>query len=286
MLQRLKYSDVSSDQTQFFLTRTEEFEGEKLKTVNLGLGKLPAQTTNKEFASYFHQNLMTEPRYIQANVNSPEIFESFNYLSSWADGFKQFEQLCKAIYFMNDTKIQPEYRDLSVGASSASYGLPPGYMCVTSDNALGCAQGLIRELAHLKLRLMGIDEKSQDSPIFINPKVKKDDPCLRDIMLNSVNQMFHEFYTGIHLLELSLSIYKTKLSSFEREQVEQLMSKNVIRMSKGVFELLPNIAYPAEFGPFMENVKKWSLDLIQQTIATLKETEYRLFNLERECNSF
>lgn len=281
---RVHCPDVSNEHTERFLSTMKTLENTEIMTNSIGFSKLPFQKSFKQLVTRFDQGLMREPRYKEADASNLEILEAFNYLSCWSDGFNQFEQLTQAVGIFNDTAVQEEYRDLAVGSTSASYGLPSGYMCVTVDNGLGCAQAMIHELAHQKLRLMGIDEKSPISPFCSGSEIKKVNSILDSRIHCFVNKAFHDLYAYMHILELDLNIYRNELPDDVKENVQQLLSKNVIRVSSGVSELLPKLEYTPEWEKIMNEIQSWGLGLVDEVVEVLKATPYRMYNIERKLN--
>ena len=179
----------------------------------------------------FQQSVMPSPRYEPAkskDINSEEILRHLDY---WPAIRTQISELVSVIFPFRDTQIQTQFSELAVGSSSSSLELPFGYMCITVDNALGAAQAIVHELAHQKLRLLGIIENEEQF-------VEEDEhhPIGLPSMFNNAirvnaSDAIHDLYSFTHLAQLNLYWVTGFSHKVTLEHAQQLLLKNLIRIS-------------------------------------------------------
>lgn len=227
------------------------------------------------FVSYITQDNMRLPRYKNAALKHPNIEASKRYLKSWPDIYTQIKRLIKVLHPLCDTSIQEEYKELAVGSTSYSDGLPSGYVCTTVDDPLGLAIALVHETAHHKLRSLGIFEDYAErlitngkEELFLSPGDYRKKTL--------VSAVYHDLYTYAHILYLCLKLLESSLDDAIGNCVYQLMTKNFIRVEFAYSQLTKKLKTDKDGELFVGSFMKWVECIINESIRVLRGSEYAI----------
>ena len=225
---------------------------------------------------YFEQNIMTPPRYKKPN-DFTNLNEGIKYLESWDEVYGQFKKITKCIHPLVDTEIQEEYLDLAIGSSSFSQSLPFGYICATVDNSIGFAQALVHEMAHHKLRTIGIYETNADG-VILNPKERKFRSPINMYYQDLITNIFHDLYTYNHIVNLDIKLIAKENSPDTKDTLLQLLAKNFIKLEFAFNEIKDEIIFDKDLIPFWHGVSEWVEDTINLSKSILANSVYKNYS--------
>lgn len=218
---------------------------------------------------YFEQDIMNPPRYQKAFACAEVFRQAEHYLQAWPEMYEQIKILVKVIQPFYDTTIHPKHIEFAVGSSSSSIGLPLGYICLTVDNPIGVAQAIVHELAHQKIRAIGIIENNTDA-IFSNAPYVSAPLNINQRVLPAA--AFHDIYTFTHILQLNISMASLSLSAIEKDHLYQLLLKNSIRIEHALYYLTEEIRTITYYKTFYEKLISWMKKCVQDTKRILSES--------------
>jgi HEXXH motif-containing protein len=215
---------------------------------------------------------LINPRIVPAALDHPNLPVAAGLLARWPAAYAQFKKLVDTVYPYTDP-LQSRQGALSFGSSSHSYEKDFGSVHVTVDSALGTAQALIHEMAHHKLRGLGISIETADRLITNSPSQKFESPIRKD-RTRPMTAVFHAQYSFIHVTALDLHMLAMAENDLERNRILMLLARNVPRMQAGYIEIERNIENDEAGGLFVDAFMQWSKDVLLNGQAELDVNGY------------
>lgn len=222
---------------------------------------------------YLDQPEMSPPRYQPAPPDHPNLLKAVEYLRRWPAVYEQFKSLIDTVHPCLDANIKPEHRELIVGSSSHSHEHWFGTLCVTADHAVGCAQGLVHEMAHQKLRALGVSLEQADRLITNDPASLYPSP-IRLGRQRPMTAVLHAEYSFIHVTELDIRMLESEDDEETRQQMLQLLMRNVVRMEAGYDTLARHVETDASGSVFIEAFLTWAGSAINRAYTILGGNGY------------
>lgn len=236
-------------------------------------GECPTLCDGAVSVRYLDQLEMSPPRFRPAQADHPNLLMAVEYLRRWPAVYEQFKAIIDTIHPCLDAGIKPEHRKLCIGSSSHSHEQWFGTLCVTADHAVGCAQGLVKEMAHQKLRALGVSQERAWRLITNDPAALYPSPIGRGRQ-RPMTAVLHAEYAFIHVTELDICMLERETDGEVREQMLQLLMRNVVRMEDGYGTLAQHVATDTEGQLFMEVFLVWARSAIERAYTLLDENGY------------
>lgn len=215
--------------------------------------------------------LMTD-RILPARIDHPNIAAGAAFLARWPEAYSQFRRLIDTVYPYTDP-AQARQGEFALGSSSHSYEEDFGSILATVDNALGFAQALIHEMAHQKLRALGVSFEAADRLITNDPAERFDSPIRKD-QTRPMTAVFHAQYSFIHVTALDLHMLAAAKDERERQCILMLLARNVPRMQAGHKEVAQYIRTDEAGHSFVDAFMEWSGNVLQRGQAELDASGY------------
>jgi HEXXH motif-containing protein len=209
---------------------------------------------------------------VPAPLDHPNLSIGAAYLARWPEAYAQFVRLVDTVYPYTEPE-QARHGELALGSSSHSYEEDFGSVHATVDNALGFAQALIHEMAHQKLRALGVSFEAAHRLIANDPSERFDSPIRKDIT-RPMTAVFHAQYSFIHVTALDLHMLAAAKGERERQYILMLLARNVPRMQAGHREVAQHIKADAGGRLFVDTFLDWSHDVVQRGQAELDANGY------------
>ncbi len=215
--------------------------------------------------------LMTD-KILPAGLDHANLAAGAALLARWPTAYAQFRRLVDTVYPYTDPQ-QARMGEAALGSSSHSYEEDFGSIHATVDNALGFAQALIHEMAHQKLRALGVSIETADR-IIANDPSQRFESAIRKDQMRPMTAVFHAQYSFIHVTALDLYMLAASQSERERQYILMLLARNVPRMQEGYEEVSRHIETDAAGRLFVDAFMKWSADILQCGHAELNASGY------------
>jgi HEXXH motif-containing protein len=186
-------------------------------------------------------------------VDHPHIRRAEELLEVWPEVWRQFQRQIVAFYPLR-------FRGSLRGPGSASHGFSsmPGTLCATVDHPLGLAQALVHELAHDKLRALGVDLESATALICNDPRALYASPVVTTEP-RPMTAVFHAEYSFIHVTELDIRLYEARdRFDFDLGELLDLLERNVVRMEAGYDVVERNIEVDEAGATFVAAFLRWA----------------------------
>ena len=205
---------------------------------------------------------LTPPRYAPASPTHPNLAAAEKLLEAWPDIAVQFPQLIDTIQPWTDTTMTPEYWLSVPGSSSHSLEDEFGIIMATVDSPIGLAQALVHEMAHHKLRALGVSLLQASRLVTNNPE----DLFVSPIIVNRRRPMtavLHAQYSFIHVTALDVALYDAPdAPEDQKRHAIYLLARNVPRMEAGFEEIEAHVETDAEGAAFVAAFMSWSLAVL------------------------
>ncbi len=217
------------------------------------------------------RGLMTD-KIVPAPLDHPNLAIGAAFLARWPAAYAQFARLVDTVYPYVDP-AQASMGEAALGSSSHSYEDQFGSIHATVDNALGFAQAMIHEMAHQKLRALGVAVESADRLVANDPSERFDSPIRKD-QTRPMTAVLHAQYSFIHVTALDLHMLAAANGKRERQFILMLLARNVPRMQAGYQEVAQNIRTDEPGRLFVDAFMDWSRDVLQRGQAELNNNGY------------
>jgi HEXXH motif-containing protein len=217
------------------------------------------------------RGLMSD-KIVPAQLDHPNLAIGAAFLARWPAAYAQFARLVDTVYPYVDP-AQASMGEAALGSSSHSYEDQFGSIHATVDNALGFAQAMIHEMAHQKLRALGVAVESADRLVANDPSERFDSPIRKD-QTRPMTAVLHAQYSFIYVTALDLHMLAGADGERERQCILMLLARNVPRMQAGYQEVARNILTDEAGRLFVDAFMDWSRDVLQRGQAELDKNGY------------
>lgn len=219
------------------------------------------------------QRELAPPRFALAPPDHPNLANALAYLRRWPEAYAQFLALIDSVHACVDPAIPAETLAVTTGSCSHSHEWWFGTICVTVDHAVGCAQAFVHEMAHQKLRALGVSVESawrlvanDPAELFLSP--------IRIGVARPMTAVLHAQYSFIYVVELDLRMLAGETDPVVRDQILQLLLRNVVRMEAGYETLARNVRTDAFGAAFVDAFLQWARRAIDRGYDALNENGY------------
>ena len=213
------------------------------------------------------------PPLAPAAADHPNLAAAEAILALWPEGAAQFPELVDTIQPWHDPRLPPEGPAVP-GSSSHSEESEFGIVMVTVDSPFGLAQAMVNEMAHHKLRALGVSLLRADRLVTNDPESLYASPINTDRRW-PMTATLHAQYSFIHVTALDVAVYgRTAASDPLHAEALYLLARNVPRMEAGRDELAAHLRTDAAGAIFAAAFAEWSDEVIGAGRRILDEAGY------------
>lgn len=234
---------------------------------------LPTIAGTEVAVRYLDQRDLPAPRFLPAPADHPNLRKALDYLQRWPAAYEQFLALIDSVHPCVDSTIHPSMREMLSGSCSHSHEWWFGTVCVTVDHPIGCAQAIVHEMAHQKLRALGVSVEEAWRLVANEPTELFPSP-IRIGVNRPMTAVLHAQYSFIYIVELDLRMLEGESDPAVRDHILQLLMRNVVRMEAGYETLARNIRTDSSGAPFIEAFLAWARRAIERGYAVLNANGY------------
>lgn len=210
-------------------------------------------------------------KHVNGALDHPHIALAAEYVRRWPTVFTQFRTLMDSFHPMIDLDVPPEKFGTVLGSSSHSEEWMFGTMYGTFHDPLGLAQAFVHEMAHQKLRALGVSFETttglitnRADELFVSP-IRKDQP-------RPMSAVFHAEYSFIYVTALDIRMIEAEGDARNRAALLALLARNVARMEEGLRVIRQHIKVDADGRHFVSGFFDWAESTIARGNAILKAT--------------
>lgn len=207
-----------------------------------------------------------------ADPAHPNLRRAAGLLARWPEAYEQFKGLIDTVFTYSD-RTQARLGSMACGSSSHSYEQDFGSVLATVDDPFGLAQALVHEMAHQKLRAMGVSIETADRLITNPPEQRFVSPIRKD-KARPMTAVFHAQYSFIHVTALDLHMLSKAEDAFEQTRALMLLARNVPRMKSGHDEIVAHVKTDDAGSIFVRSFLAWSSTVVEDGQKTLDSHGY------------
>lgn len=191
-----------------------------------------------------------------APADSPEIDQAERLVRRWPAAYRQFQELVRVFYPMRADAWELDGRT-RMGSASHAFESHVGSLCATVGDPVGLAQALVHEMAHTKLRCLGIWLESAERLILNDPHELFESPVRKD-KPRPMTAVLHAEVSFVHVTHLDLVLLADEDDAELRRHVLALLGRNVPRIAEGFDTLRRHVRVDADGRRFVDAVLAWT----------------------------
>jgi HEXXH motif-containing protein len=176
--------------------------------------------------------LLPAPRFAPVEDVHPNFRTALDYVARWPVANAQWPSIVHTVQCYTDTSIPPAERDTRLGSASHSVNERFGVIGLTIDSPLNTAQAVVHEMAHHKLRAMGIANEDAIRIVANPPQDLFPSPVVVE-QPRPMTAVLHAEYSFIHVTQLDLMMLECEADDKSRANMLALLARNVPRMEAG-----------------------------------------------------
>jgi HEXXH motif-containing protein len=200
---------------------------------------------------------MLAERYPDGPVDHPNVRMAAEHVRTWPVAFAQCQRLLEAIHPAIDPQIPLVSGEIYRGSLCHSYERLFGTMWATIFCPYGLAEAIVHELAHQKLRVLGVSFESSTAIVGNDPSSLYDSPIIKD-RLRPMTAVLHAQYSYVHVTALDVAMMSAERDSSRREVLATVLARNLARIEEG-YQTLQKHLIPGEHGrEFIHGLFVWT----------------------------
>jgi len=212
---------------------------------------------------YFNQFVPGYPRNDHGRLDHPNIWAAADYVRRWPQAYLQFRRLMDSFHPMIDRNVPESEYNIRLGSNSHSDEPMFGAMYASYFDPLGTAEAMVHEMAHNKLRGLGVYVEWAQRIITNPPDELFESPIRKDV-LRPMTAVLHAQYSFIHVTQLDLKMIAAETDETMIPKMLFLLAANVPRMEEGFDEMRRNAKLDATGELFMDAFNRWSDKVIEE----------------------
>ncbi len=217
---------------------------------------------------------LAPPRYAPAAPDHAHLARAAAYVGHWPEMARQFPALTDTVQPWSDTSVPAELWLQVPGSSSHSEEHEFGVVMVTIDSPIATAQAMVHEMAHHKLRALGVSLLGASRLVANDPADLFVSPIITD-RRRPMTAVLHAQYSFIHVTALDVAIYDAAEEDQQlADQAVFLLARNVPRMERGYEEISRHICTDEAGAAFVDAFMAWSARVLARGREILDENGY------------
>jgi prolyl 4-hydroxylase len=203
--------------------------------------------------------------YLDAPADHSNIGLAAEYIRSWPEAFRQCQRLVEAIHPAMDPRIPLESTEIYRGSTCHSFESLFGTLWATIYCPIGLAEAIVHEMAHQKLRVLGVSFESATAIVGNDPSEVYVSPIVKE-RRRPMTAVLHAQYSYVYVTTLDLYMFRAECDPARREVLGRVLGRNLARIEEG-HETLRRCFIPGKHGQeFMEGFSAWT----EKTMALAK----------------
>lgn len=212
------------------------------------------------------------PPFMPAPPDHPHLAQGEAILRLWPEAAAQFPVLVDTIQPWTDPRMSESGVHVP-GSSSHSEEAEFGVVMVTVDSPFGLAQAFVHEMAHHKLRALGVSLLCADRIVANEPDELYASPIIVG-RKRPMTAVLHAQYSFMHVTALDIAVYEKAGAADLRRQAIYLLARNVPRMEAGHAELDRHLRTDEIGATFRSAFAAWSEEVLAKGRAILDSEGY------------
>jgi SAM-dependent methyltransferase len=212
----------------------------------------------------------SEP-YPDAPADHPTIAAAAEYVRRWPVAFAQCQRLLEAIHPAVDERMPLESTDVYRGSSCHSLEQLFGTMWATIYCPIGLAEAIVHEMAHQKLRVLGVSFESATTVVGNDPTAGYVSAIIKD-RRRPMTAVLHAQYSYVHVTALDIHILRAEHDPTRADVLSGVLQRNLSRIEEGYGTIRAHFE-PGEHGTeFMAGLSRWTETVIASARGLLSKS--------------
>jgi hypothetical protein len=208
------------------------------------------------------------PDCVLTGADHPNIQKACDLVRSWPAAYTQLQLLIDSVNVFLYSKSP--YDDDGIGSMSGPGGSEFGVVSSTVNSAVGFAGSLVHEMAHHKLRALGVQFETAEKLITNPPEQKFRSPVRYDC-LRPMSAILQGQYAFTYSAALCLEIVRSAVDPERRRRIaEQALAVKLPKLVFGLEVLKRHAEVDAEGAEFLEGLFAWCYDLFEDGFTLLE----------------
>lgn len=216
------------------------------------------------------RSTLREPDFLLAPPDHPNLEAAARYVARWPEAYEQFKLLVDTVIPLFDARIAPAERADVLGSCSHSDEDQFGSLMATVEDPLGLAQAMVHEMAHQKLRALGVSVEGAQRLIVNHPDELYRSPVRHDAS-RPMTAIFHALYSFIHVVALDLRMIAPEEDPEIRDRMVLLLARNVPRMQMAAATVRRSLRTDAAGAAFCGAFMAWAEEILAEGEKVLGE---------------
>jgi HEXXH motif-containing protein len=206
-------------------------------------------------------NIPIDPLLRPASFEHPNLRWAEACLKSvWPVVHRQFAELVAELAPLD---LREPTSDDVIGSYSSHSPTPPFAIYTTCFDAFGAAESMVHEMAHVKLRCLGVQVDSS-SRLIVNPQSELFRSPLRAYP-RPMTAVVHAFYSWLHITELD-----TRWADIDPQRARMRMARNCDWIETMAQEILAHVRTDEAGARFLPPLFTWAGRLLKRGRALLQ----------------
>jgi len=212
------------------------------------------------------------PDCVPIEPNHPNVTKGCDLLRLWQPVFKQFQLLIESVAIVYYT---PHPTDLVVGSICGSGNKGFGTIATTINHHVGFAEALVHEMAHHKLRALGVQFEEAERIILNSPDQKFRSPIRYDC-LRPMAAVLHAQYSYTYVSALDIKIINAAIDCDRDYSIaEGSLATNLPKLDFGLQVIQENAILDNAGTNFLEGLINWSKQIFDDGYRILNEFQIK-----------
>ena len=208
------------------------------------------------------------PDCIPADPSHPNVQKGSELLRLWQPVLSQFQLLIESVAIVDYTLHSA---DLVVGSICGSGNKGFGTIAATINHHVGFAEALVHEMAHHKLRALGVQFEESERIILNLPDQKFHSPIRYDC-LRPMSAVLHAQYSYTYVSALDIKIINAAIDN-ERDYIiaKDSLASNLPKLEFGLQVIQDNATLDSAGNNFIEGLIDWSKQLFREAYVIFEK---------------
>ncbi|MEM1323169.1 MAG: HEXXH motif-containing putative peptide modification protein [Bacteroidota bacterium] len=217
--------------------------------------------------AHLRDDLRSPERYQHGNPEHPNFAIAETLLKRWPEAYEQFAQLMQIVHPMEDVMVKNKRQPR--GSSSHSEGDKFWTMYTTYYDPIGLAQAYVHEMAHNKLRAMGIFIDWAQHMILNDPNDLYVSPIITT-RKRPMTAVFHAQYSFMHVTALDVAMIEKEEDPAQLKILYFFLHRNLTRMEQGDKEIKKYIQLDRPGEVFVNHFYTWTQSVFEKAHRILE----------------
>jgi HEXXH motif-containing protein len=203
----------------------------------------------------------TAELYSDAAPDHPSIAAGIELLRCWPDAINQVRMLIESLHPVVDRFHPTVLPPTSIISSSHSSEQRFGAVWAAVNSAVGLAQSLVHELAHHKLRALGVSSEGAIAVVANDNASRYRSPLVT--WPRPMTAVLHAHYALLHVAALDCALLARERSPALRAALSRSLSRHLDLMTQSALVIRKHLIVDAFGVSFMESMWNW-MDRVKQ----------------------